>query len=1210
MRGAVRVDGEGQPGVRVTLSGSTIRTVTTDAAGAYAFATVPAGSYQVDIDDVPADASFPITRQPAVITTAGQQVVLDFVGEVLATASVFGTVTADDEPLPGVPLRLTGGAAGDSSTAQTVTNAQGAYTFAGLRAGIYVVTMLSSPAGVVFSDTVQSVTVAAGEGAEVHFSGSPASTGRIMGTVRRGSDPLAGVTVRLLGAATRTTQTDGDGQYRFAELATGAYQVEIADYPADALFLTTRLPAVLADAGQQLVVDFAGQVARTASIAGAVSLDGEPLPGVALRLSGGVAGDTSSAQDTTDAQGRFAFPGLRAGDYVVTLLTRPAGVRFADTVRSVTLAVGQDAEVQFVGTASATAVIVGTVRQDTTPLAGITVTLSGAAARETQTNERGDYTFGGLPAGDYAVAISGFPTAVAFDPVRREVTLDAGQSARLDFTAGAPEPATIRISGLTAVSGGAAVDPLNVSGSFSVRVAVDPGDQTLERLEVRLADGVAAMYVFSGAAPTVPFTSALAVHSAAFDDSTGTPQYLNGAKTLAATVRTTAGGAASDTLSMPVVLRNADVLRGQVSSTAQATDSAGRLWRGGNVTVSLIPTLYSGLTLATTDARFFSARSDANPARFNRRDIGEVNSSATPEENLVVETVLSNGEPGPVFRAAVRYESVPPLASGPFRLSDPGYAYPRTGTERFTACCRGNWVEPDYRWDTESGRLFPTDSWDGTPGVGGQITTFHAGPVGESLEQLARRPSAETPREAGLRQSMTNGAYQVVARVADALGNERLIPLTTGFAGAPPLTFGVDATPPLDQMVIAAQTTLVDRAIYSPALRTTLSANPMVTFTARDPESGLSAQPLGVRFEIRNAVQPPGTLCPFGDCVNPTFLPLSQSLPAQYGDGYHIFRGEVYNQAGLGSGTVVQSTFLLDGAPPSVQAPAVPSRLRLGESLRIPVSATDNVDLLEFDLAAEFAVPAGLPTVYPLTRATPVGDPWTDRLTTTLSRTGDSIARSVVALERVNGSGRVPGSGALAPITAMQLRVRDVARNTGVGRTALNPLNQPRGTSFLETPMFAEGEGTFQVRVDQPFMTGLTVRLCIHDDRPCPAGARRAAPIFAVVEWTGLNPVSGEPNPFSGSVLFYLRDNLGDAGGEGALRMLPGGVLVQHPSQVIGPETRRRWWRVELKGSDLLHSGWAHEQYVPVYAAGLNADTGTLLLSQPITNGIILVDNQ
>ena len=1048
--------------------------------------------------------------------------------------------------------------------------------------------------------------------------------GTVRGAVRADGAGVAGVGVTLAGGSSRTTTTGTGGSYSLPGVPAGAYQVEIAGFPQDLTFTATRLPAVIATSGQEVVVDFTGEVIRTASIVGSVRAGGAPLSGVQLRLVGGREGEPpQELQAVTDAQGSYGFPGLRAGSYVVSLPESSGGVQFADTTRSVTVGVGESVSVDFDGQVAARAAIVGTVRQGTEGLEGVTVALLGAMTAETRTDARGDYTFSALEAGGYTVTLSGFPATAAFDPVTRGTTLGAADTVRLDFAAVAPSSATVAITGITALPGGGAVDPLDVSGSFTVQLAVDPGDQVLERIEVRLGGTVAAEQLVVSGAPgsqpgAAPFSSSLVVNSAAFDAATGVPAFLNGPQPLTASVRTGSGASSSATLPQPLTLRNVDLLRGRISSTAEAADQEGRLWRGGDVTVELIPTLYSGHTLAGTDARFFSARSDASPARFPRRVLGEVNSSADPEENLVVETVLSNGTAGPTFRAGVRYESVPPLAGGAFMLTSPNSAFLQEDTIgvptiAYSTCCRENWVGPDYRWDTRGRRLFPTDGWDGTPGVGGATTTFHAGPAGESLEELAARPAAETPREAGLRTSSTNGAYQVVARIADALGNARLVPLTDGF-GVEPERFGVDYTPPLDQALVPSETTLVDRAIYSPALGTTLSADPVVSFIARDPESGVAGHSLSVWFEMRSAQQPPGTLCPFGGCVYPLFRPLTQAIPAGWGPGYYHFRGEVYNQAGLGSGVVERASILVDPTPPVVQPPALPGRLRVGSGLSLPVNATDTVDLLEYELAAEFAVPQGLPPVYPLAPATRVGTPWSDRLTTTLNRSGVSIPRTVVALEPVDGSGRPRGSGHLAPISAMQIRVRDVALNTGVGRTALNPLNQPGGASFLDNPKFDESAGTFELRVDQPNQAGLTVRLCINDDRPCPSGSRRAVPLFALVAWTAQNPSSVTPQdletPFSGGVFFYLMDNLDPSGGVGSLRMLPGGVFAQQPSSFVGVTNRSRWWRVELKGSDLLDSGWGHEEQVPLYVAGLNGDTGTLLLAQPVPGGIILVDNQ
>lgn len=76
--GTVTIDGTGAAGVTVAMS--TGSTATTNAAGGYQFTNVAAGAYVVTISGFPADVSFPSTTQAAVLTTAGQVVLVNFAG--------------------------------------------------------------------------------------------------------------------------------------------------------------------------------------------------------------------------------------------------------------------------------------------------------------------------------------------------------------------------------------------------------------------------------------------------------------------------------------------------------------------------------------------------------------------------------------------------------------------------------------------------------------------------------------------------------------------------------------------------------------------------------------------------------------------------------------------------------------------------------------------------------------------------------------------------------------------------------------------------------------------------------------------------------------------------------------------------------------------------------------------------------------------------
>jgi hypothetical protein len=76
--GSVTINGAGTAGITVSLS--TGQTATTSATGQYTFVNVPAGVFTVAISGYPSDVSFPATVQAAVVTTAGQAVVVNFSG--------------------------------------------------------------------------------------------------------------------------------------------------------------------------------------------------------------------------------------------------------------------------------------------------------------------------------------------------------------------------------------------------------------------------------------------------------------------------------------------------------------------------------------------------------------------------------------------------------------------------------------------------------------------------------------------------------------------------------------------------------------------------------------------------------------------------------------------------------------------------------------------------------------------------------------------------------------------------------------------------------------------------------------------------------------------------------------------------------------------------------------------------------------------------
>ena len=243
---------------------------------------------------------------------------------------------------------------------ETTTDDTGQYAFTGLRAGTYSVEISSFDAGEVsFSSTSGAATVGVGESKVVSFDGTYLRTAGIQGQVSVDGEGLGGVTVTLVGEdEDRSETTNASGQYAFSKLKSGTYQVAISGYdPEDYEFETTSKTATIAT-GETANVPFEGTLLRTAGIAGRVSLDdGMGLDGVTVTLAG-----AAEATATTSNGGQYAFAGLAAGTYVLSIANpNETAYNFADDEmqKTVMLEDDQSAIVNFSGTHTRTASVSG-----------------------------------------------------------------------------------------------------------------------------------------------------------------------------------------------------------------------------------------------------------------------------------------------------------------------------------------------------------------------------------------------------------------------------------------------------------------------------------------------------------------------------------------------------------------------------------------------------------------------------------------------------------------------------------------------------------------------------------------------------------------------------------------------------------------------------------------------------------------------------------
>jgi hypothetical protein len=139
--------------------------------------------------------------------------------------------------------------------------------------------------------------------------------------------PVANVPVQLVGATSKTSVTDVNGQYQFSGVAAGTYMVQ----PSSTSY-TFGPPSwsIEVDDDDLTGIDFLAVTGIT--LGGRVTdKNGNGLPGVLLTCKG----KRFSSSTTTNSQGFYAFPGMTAGAY--TVKASASRIKFAPASRNVKL---------------------------------------------------------------------------------------------------------------------------------------------------------------------------------------------------------------------------------------------------------------------------------------------------------------------------------------------------------------------------------------------------------------------------------------------------------------------------------------------------------------------------------------------------------------------------------------------------------------------------------------------------------------------------------------------------------------------------------------------------------------------------------------------------------------------------------------------------------------------------------------------------------
>ena len=326
------------------------------------------------------------------------------------------------ETLAGVTVTLDG----EHAMGETMeTDMSGGFAFTGLRAGTYTVTISDFPEDVSFEEVSLEVPVDVGDVGSADFTGYYIRTSAIEGQVITDGEGLPGVTVTAVfthtlsgdaADASFTTTTDSDGMYRFEDLRPGRYTVSISDFDTRDYEFAATSDDVSVDLDETGTVSFTGVLLRTSGISGRVSVEGMGLEGVAVTLSG--AADESTM---TAAGGQYAFSGLAAGDYTVTIAVDDPAYVFDSMSQDRSVADDESAIVNFDGQHARTASVSGQLFLDELnkndmmdagehplPAPGVPVALVGPGVNEQRlgvTGADGSFSYTGLRAGSYQLVV-------------------------------------------------------------------------------------------------------------------------------------------------------------------------------------------------------------------------------------------------------------------------------------------------------------------------------------------------------------------------------------------------------------------------------------------------------------------------------------------------------------------------------------------------------------------------------------------------------------------------------------------------------------------------------------------------------------------------------------------------------------------------------------------------------------------------------------
>jgi hypothetical protein len=327
---------------------------TTDTNGNYSIPNVPEGTETVKLT-LPASYTNTTPTMQTISLIQNQSVNFGIIPTYTISGNVFvdtnrnGVKDTGEGNYSAAIITLSG-----SATGTTLSNVTGNYSFTGLLAGTYTVTVTVPPGYTNTSPTTQTFTLSSNQTANFGIaqlytvSGLAFDDSNRTGTYQAGDTVFPNIAVTLTGPVTLSTVTNGNGDYSFANLQPGTYTVTFTNPPehtnttplSQTFTLSTNYTLNFGTVG---IYTVSGETYIDTQGNGVFSTSDTPYVGATVNLLDS-AGDPFETT-TTDTNGKYSFPNVYEGTYKISI-TMPTGYG-ATTPDLLDLTLGSDQTINF-----------------------------------------------------------------------------------------------------------------------------------------------------------------------------------------------------------------------------------------------------------------------------------------------------------------------------------------------------------------------------------------------------------------------------------------------------------------------------------------------------------------------------------------------------------------------------------------------------------------------------------------------------------------------------------------------------------------------------------------------------------------------------------------------------------------------------------------------------------------------------------------------